>query len=151
MLKYLAIEKGKKESISCWAWPWHGVCRSTHFSPQRFMPQSHPWLRPFLGWRKLQARLFNPKLKGVTVIKMLTLEFQIDIWFQINVGGTFFNLLKSIHWVNSSAQGSCFHKMTAAVSFASLERFGEKDPFIKKWRLFRHVYKVNGFLVKKEI
>ena len=24
--------------------------------------------------------------------------------------------IKSIHWVNSSAQGSCFHKMTADVS-----------------------------------
>ena len=24
--------------------PWQGVCRSTHFSPHRFIPQSHPAL-----------------------------------------------------------------------------------------------------------
>ena len=47
-----------------------------------------------------------------------------------------FDHLKSIHWVNSSAQGSCFDKMTADISSVNLERFGEKDPFFKKWRSF---------------
>ena len=90
MLKYLnyklAIEKGKKESISCWAWPWHGVCRSTHFSPQRFMPQSHPWLRPFSVEGNYNPRLLNSKLLASVI------EFQIDIWFQTRImdkGGIF--------------------------------------------------------------
>ena len=39
--------------------------------------------------------------------------------------------IKSIHCVNSSAQGSCFHKLTVNVALASLERFGVKDPFLK--------------------
>ena len=47
-------------------------------------------------------------------------------------------MLKSIHWVNSSAQGSLFQKMTLMSALASLERFGEKDPFFKKWRSCRH-------------
>ena len=53
--------------------------------------------------------------------------------------------LKSIHWVNSSAQGSCFHKMTSAL--ARLERFGEKDPFFKKWRSCRHCLQSEWALV----
>ena len=45
--------------------------------------------------------------------------------------------LKSIHWLNSSAQGSCFI-WQLMLALARLERFGEKDTFFKKWRSCRH-------------
>ena len=53
--------------------------------------------------------------------------------------------LKSIHWVNSSTQGSCFYKMKLMSALARLERFGENEPFLKKWRSCRTVYSMNNF------
>ena len=53
--------------------------------------------------------------------------------------------VKPIHWVKSSAQWSLFQRMTADVSSARLERFGENDPFFKKRRSCRTAYSMNNF------
>ena len=49
---------------------------------------------------------------------LVAVNFRNSFWSAKNTGRSqeYFLQLKFIHWVNSSAQGSCFHKMTADVS-----------------------------------
>ena len=52
-------------------------------------PSHIPGWGLFLVEGNYKPRLLGSKLKA-SVIEMLTLEFQIEVWFQINLDGTFF-------------------------------------------------------------
>ena len=50
------------------------------------------------------------------------------------------NLLKSIHWVKSSAQGSCFHKLRADVSSGYLGKVWWEQSFFHKLKTMQTLF-----------